>query len=150
MPFHLMASSAKVVDQKWLRGSSVTWDKVSRTGKKINFDTNDWELAEELDIGKPSDRTYPSGISRFEAIVIFLHGGYDGTSGSMCDLQIDSDLFRSYAVILFTNIVFARCLKNGQLEFSELLRVAFGQNNLPIALEEVPRIHRDVYTLRSR
>ena len=46
------------------------WDTVSRTEYKTGWDLKEWDLTGKIDIEKPGDPAYPSGISRFKAIVI--------------------------------------------------------------------------------
>ena len=70
---------------------------------KPDWDLKERDLTEKIDIEKHGDRTYSSGIFRSEAIV-HLWLGYAGSKATMPDLQLDSDVFRSYEVILFTNI----------------------------------------------
>jgi hypothetical protein len=136
----------QVIDHKWLRGSAVVWDTVSRTEYKTGWDLKEWDLAEKIDIEKSGDRTYPSGISRFKAIVILWLGGYDGSKTSMRDLQLDSELFRSYEVIFFANIAQPWANKHGRREMPKLVRLMFGRNGRT----SVPNGHREAYIARSR
>ena len=135
-----------VIDHKWLRGSAVVWDKVSRTESKTGFDLNEWDLAERIDIEKPGDCAYPSGISRFRAIIVLWHGGYDGSKGSRRDLQINSDLFRSYEVIFLANIAKPWANKYRRPARPTLSRHMFGVDKVI----SVPKDHRESYILRSR
>ena len=68
----------QVIHHKWLRGPAVVWDTVSGTECKTGWDLAEWDLVEKIDIEKPSDWAYPSGLSRFKAFVIFWLGGCDG------------------------------------------------------------------------
>lgn len=83
----------RVIDHKWLQGSAVVWDRVSRTEPGSGWDLNEWDLAEKIDIDKPGDWAYPSGISRFQAIIILWLGGYDAFNASK--LQLDGELFKN-------------------------------------------------------
>ena len=136
----------QVVDHQWLRGSAVVWDTVSRTEHKTGWDLTEWDLAEDVDIEKPDDRAYPSGISRFNAIIILWHGGYDGSKTSMCDLQPDSELFQSYKVIFYSMIAKPWASKHGRHEIPKLSGFMFGRNGL----KSVPNVHRESYVARSR
>jgi hypothetical protein len=136
----------QVIDHKWLRGSAVVWDTVSRTEYKTGWDLKEWDLAEKIDIEKPGDRTYPSGISRFKAIVILWLGGYDGSKTSMRDLQLDSELFRSYEVIFFANIAQPWANKHGRHEMPKLVHLMLGRNGRT----SVPNGHREAYIARSK
>ena len=136
----------QVVDHKWLRGSAVVWDTVSRTEHKTGWDLKEWDLVEDIDIEKPGDRVYPSGISPFKAMVILWVGGYDGSRASMCDLKIDSELFRSYEVIFYSMIAKPWANKHGWHEIHKLIGFMFGRN----VLKSVPNGHRESYVVRSR
>ena len=103
----------QVIDRKWLRGSAVVWDTVSRTEQKSGWDLTEWDLAENIDIEKPGDWAYPSGISRFQAIVIVWLGGCDASKVSKGELQLDGELQKSYEVIFFVNIAKAWANKHG-------------------------------------
>jgi hypothetical protein len=128
-----------VIDHKWLRGSAVVWDTVSRTEHKTGWDLTEWDLAKEIDIGKPGDRDYPSGISRFKAFILLWVGGLDGikASPSACDLQLDSKLFQSYEVIFFRRVV------------QQLHRSVFGREEIARGLV-VSNGHQELYAARSR
>ena len=136
----------QVVDHDRLRGSAVVWDTVSRTESKTGWDLNEWDLAEKIDLENPSDRAYPSGTSRFKALVVLWLGGYNGSKTSMCDLQQDSELFRSYETIYFANIAQPRANRHGQHEMPKLVRFLFEQR----CLTSVPNSHRESYVARSR
>ncbi|MCJ1402442.1 hypothetical protein MMC11_005662 [Xylographa trunciseda] len=139
----------QVIDHNWLRGSAVVWDTVSRTEHKTGWDLTEWDLVEKIDIEKPGDRAYPSGISRFKAIIILWLGGYDGSKTSRCDLQLNSELFRSYEIILFANIAKPWANKHGRHEIPKLVDCMFGQNRFT-AVPDVPNGHRESYVARSR
>lgn len=134
----------RVIDHKWLQGSAVVWDRVSRTEPGSGWDLNEWDLAEKIDIDKPGDWAYPSGISRFQAIIILWLGGYDAFNASK--LQLDGELFKSYEFILFTIIAKPWANKHGQHEKIELRNLIVGKN-MPIL---VPISHREAYVRRSR
>lgn len=139
----------RLMDNKCIQGSAVAWDTVSRTESKTSWDLVEWDLVEPLDIEKPGDLAYPSGISRFEAIVILWVGGYDGSKPSMCDLQLDSELFQSYKSILFANILQPWANKHGRQEIPKLSRLMLGQDRLT-SVPAVPVRHRETYIVRSR
>lgn len=105
---------------------------------------NEWDLAEKIDIDKPGDWAYPSGISRFQAIVILWLGGYDGFNGAK--LQLNGELFKSYELILFAMIAKPWANKHGQHGKPKLLNLIVGQN-MPTS---VPVSHREAYLGRSR
>lgn len=136
----------QVIDHKWLLGSAVVWDTVSRTEHATGWDLTEWDLAEKIDIAKPGDWAYPSGISRFEAIVILWVGGLDGSKASRCDLQLDSELFRAYETIFFANIAKPWTNKNSRHELPKLSHLLF-KGNMPTS---VPMGHRESYLARSR
>ena len=136
----------QVANHKWLRGLAVVWDTISRTENKTGWDLEEWDLVEKIDIEKPSDLAYPSRISRFKAIVILWLGGYDGSKVSMCDLQLDSELFRSYEVICYANIAKPWANKHGQRKLPKLALLVLGRNR-PTS---VPMSHRESYVQRSR
>ena len=138
------------IDRKWLQGPAIMWDMVSRTEYKTGWDLQEWDLAEKIDVEKPGDWTYPSGISRFEAIVILWLGGYDGSRPSMCDLQIDSGLFRSYKIILYANIAKPWANKHSRRDLLELILAMFGRNELQLVPNTIPNGHRESYVARSR
>lgn len=140
----------QVIDHKWLRGSAVVWDTVSRTEYKTGWDLGEWDLAEDIDIEKTGDWAYPSGISRFKAMIILWHGGYDGSKTSICDLQPDSELFWSYEVIFYAMIAKPWANKHGQPEIPRLIRCMFGLNGLTIVPNAIPNRHRESYNARSR
>ncbi|MCJ1437399.1 hypothetical protein MMC27_006786 [Xylographa pallens] len=141
----------QVIDRKWLRGSAVVWDTVSRTEHKTSWDLEEWDLIEGINHEKPSDRAYPSGISRFEALVVLWVGGYDGSRTTQCDLQLDSKLFRSYKIILYANIAQPWANKHGRREIHKLIGLMFGPNGLQSGmLKSVPVGHRESYLTRSR
>ncbi|RFU25577.1 hypothetical protein B7463_g10763, partial [Scytalidium lignicola] len=139
----------RVIDRKWIRGPAVVWDRVSRTEDKTGWDLKEWDLVEMIDIEKPGDLAYPSGISRFDAIVILWVGGYDGTKPSACDLQLDSQLFQSYKYIVFANILQPWANKHGRHEIPKLSRLILGRDELT-SLPVVPTSHRESYIARSR
>ena len=136
----------QVIDGKWLRGSAVVWDTVSRTEHKTGWDLTEWDLAQKIDIEKPGDLAYPSGISRFKAMVILWHGGYDGSKTNMRDLQLNSDLFRSYEFLFFANVAKPWVSKIGLHEMPKLNHLIFGGNRPTSA----PMDHRELYVTRSR
>ena len=136
----------QTIDHRWLRGSAVVWDTVSRTEQKSGWDLKEWDLAEKIDIEKPGDWAYPSGISRFQAIIVLWLGGYDVLKASKCELQLDGELFRSYEFILFANIVKPWANKHGQHEILELRNLIVGRN-VPTS---VPTPHRESYLAQSR
>ena len=136
----------QVVDHKWLRGSAIIWDTVSRTEYKTGWDLKEWDLVEDIDIEKPGDRVYPSGISSFKAMVFLWLGGYDGSRATMCDLKIDSELFRSYEVIFYAMIAKPWANKHGRHEIPKLNGFMFGREGL----KSVPNVHRETYYARSR
>lgn len=136
----------QVIDHKWLRGSAVVWDAVSGTERTAGWDLTEWDLAEKIDIERPDDLAYPSGISRFKAIVILWAGGYDGSKASVCDLKLDSELFRSYETIFFAHIVKSWANRNGRQEIPKLSHLICGANG-PTS---VPIGHRQSYVARSR
>ena len=136
----------RVVDNKWLRGRAIVWDTVTRIEYKTGWDLKEWDLVEDIDIEKPGDRVYPSGIPRFKAMVVLWHGGYDGSRTSMCDLQIDSELFRSYEIIFYAMIAKPWANKHGRHEVPKLRDFVFGRN----VLKPVPNGHRESYLARSR
>ena len=140
----------RVVDHKWLRGSAIVWDTVSRTEYKTGWDLKEWDLVEDIDIEKPDDRAYPSGISRFDAIIILWHGGYDGLRTSMRDLQPDSELFRSYKAIFYAMIAKPWANKHGQRERPRLVRCMFGPSGLAVGPNAISNGHRESYLARSR
>ena len=135
----------QLIDGKWLRGRVVVWDTVSRTEQKSGWDLTEWDLTEGIDIEKPGDWAYPSGISRFQAIVILWLGGYDGFQRNKCELQLDGDLFKSYAIILFANIAKPWAKKYDRYERLKLQNLIVGRN-VPIS---VPIPHREAYLARS-
>ena len=141
----------RVVDGKWLRGSVVVWDIISSTESKSGWDLQELDLAEKFVFDKHGDRSYPSGISRCQAIVLLWVAGYDGTK-VMCDLHPESDLFRSYQMIMFANIVTPWARKYGQREVVTLTQFLSNQNwSLPIKHPNaVPSSHRESYVARSR
>ena len=136
----------RVIDHKWLRGSAIVWDTVKRIEYKTGWDLKEWDLVEDIDIEKPGDRVYPSGTPRFKAMVILWLGGYDGSKTSMCDLQIDSELFRSYETIFYAMIAKPWANKHGRHEVPKLRDFVFGRNGL----KAVPNGHRESYIARSR
>lgn len=136
----------QVIDHKWLRGSAVVWDTVSRTESKSGWDLKEWDLVEKIDIEKPGDWAYPSGISRFQAIIILWHGGYDALKASRCELQLDGELFRSYELIFFAMISKPWANKHGPHEKLKLKNLIVGPN-VPTS---VPTSHRESYLARSR
>ena len=136
----------QLIDRKWLRGCAVVWDTVSRTEPKSGWDLTEWDLAEGIDIEKPGDWAYPSGISRFQAIVILWLGGYDGLQGNKCELQLDGELFKSYAMILSAMIAKPWAKKYDRYEKLKLRNLIVGRN-VPAS---VPTPHRESYLSRSR
>ena len=140
----------QIIDYKWLRGSAVVWDTVSKTELKVGWDLTEWDLAERIDIEKPGDRAYPSGITRFQAMVILWHGGYDGSQAVRRDLQPGSELFRSYEIIFFANIAKPWTNKHGLSEGPKLVHYAIGGNDLRFRPTSVPNDHRESYLARSR
>lgn len=134
----------RIIDHKWLRGCAVVWDTVSRTEQKSGWDLKEWDLAEKINIDKPGDWAYPSGISRFQAIVLLWLGGYDAFNGGK--LQLDGELFKSYEFILFAMIAKPWANKHGQHKKAKLLNLIVGQN-MP---RSVPVSHREAYLGRSR
>ena len=136
----------RLVDQKWLRGFAVVWDTVSRTEQKAGWDLEEWDLAGGIDIEKPGDWAYPSGISRFQAIILLWLGGYDVLQGSKCELQLDADLFKSYAFIFFAMIVKPWAKRYDRYEKLQLRNLVVGRN-VPTS---VPTPHREAYQTRSR
>ncbi len=140
----------QIIDYKWLRGSAVVWDTVSKTEFKVGWDLTEWDLAERIDIEKPGDRAYPSGITRFQAIIILWHGGYDGSKAGRCDLQPGSELFRSYEVIFYANIAKPWTNKHGLSEKPKLVHHVIGGNDLTFRATSIPKDHRESYVARSR
>ena len=136
----------RLIDHKWLRGFAVVWDTVARTEQKSGWDLKEWDLAEGIDIEKPGDWAYPSGISRFQAIVILWLGGYDVLEGSKCELQLGGELFKSYAFILFAMIVKPWANKYDRHEKLKLRDLIVG----PSVPTSVPTPHRESYLARSR
>ena len=136
----------QVIDHKWLRGSAVAWDTVSRTEEKTGWDLKEWDLAENIDIEKPGDLAYPCGISRFKAMVLLWLGGYDGRKASASELQLDGDLFRSYEAIFVANIAKPWARKYGRHELPKLINLIFG----PKGPTSVPINYRESYLARSR
>ena len=136
----------QIIDYKWLRGPAVVWDTVQRTESKTGWDLTEWDLAENIDIEKPDDWAYPSGISRFEAMVMLWIGGHDGTKPSPCDLQLDSELFRSYETIFYANIAKPWANKHGRHEVPKLARLIFGGKGP----KSVPYSHRETWVVRTR
>ena len=67
---------------------------------KSGWDLTEWDLAEGIYIGKHWRLGYPSGISRFQAIIILCLGEFDALEGSKREVQPDGELFKSYATIL--------------------------------------------------
>ena len=136
----------QVIDHKWIQGSAVVWDRVSRTEHKTGWDLTEWDLAERIDIEKPGDLAYPSGTSRFTAIVVLRAGGYDGSKTTVCDLELDSELFRSYETMFFAHIMNPWANINGRKEIPKLSHLIFGAKG-PAS---VPMNHRQSYVARSR
>lgn len=134
----------QVIGHTRLRGSAIVWDSVLRTEQKSGWDLKEWDLAEKIDIDKPGDWAYPSGISRFQAIIILWLGGYDAFNARK--LQLDGELFQSYEFILFAMIVKPWANKHGQHERSKLRDLIVGQK-MPTS---VPVSHREAYLGRSR
>ena len=140
----------QIIDYKWLRGSAVVWDTVSETELKVGRDLTEWDLAERIDIEKPGDRAYPSGITRFQAMVILWQGGYDGSQAVRCDLQPGSELFRSYETIFFANIAKPWTNKHGLSERPKLVHHVVGRDDLRFRAASTPNDHRESYVARSR
>lgn len=144
-PFKNGELQMQIIGWRWLQGPAVVWDTVLSTEIKTGWDLGECDLTEAIDVEKPSDLAYPSGITRFQAMIILWLGGYDGTNTKMCDLQLDSTLFQSYEYIFFANIAQPWAKKHVQHQMPKLYLV-FGWNS-PI---EVPRNHREAYVARSR
>ena len=136
----------QVFDHNWLRGSAAVWDTVSRTEQKSGWDLTEWDLAENIDIEKPGDWAYPSGISRFQAIILLWLGGYDAFKAGKGKLQLDGELFGSYEMIFFANIAKPWANKHGRHEILKLRNLIVGLN-VPTS---VPTPHRETYLVRSR
>ena len=136
----------QVIDHGRLRGSAVVWDTVSRTEQKSGWDLKEWDLAENIDIEKPGDWVYPSGITRFQAIVILWLGGYDVSKASNFELQLDGESFRSYEFILFAILAKPWANKHGLQGKVKLKNLIVGRN----VSTPVPTPHRDSYVARSR
>ena len=136
----------QVIDHNWLRGSAVVWDTVSRTEQKSGWDLKEWDLVEHIDIDKPDYWAYPSGISRFQAIIILWLGGCEVLKASQCDLQLDGQLFRSYEFIFFAVISKPWANKHGQHEKAKLKNIIVGRNVPTLA----PTSHGEYYLTRSR
>ena len=136
----------QLIDHKWLRGSAVVWDTVARTEQKSGWDLREWDLAERIDIEKPSDWAYPSGISRYQAIIICWLGGYDVLEGSKRELQPDGELFKSYAFIFFAMISKPWATKYDRHEKIKLRNLIVGRD-VPTS---VPTSHRESYLSHSR
>ena len=137
----------QLIDRKWLRGCGVVWDSVSRTEQKSGWDLTEWDLAEGIDIEKPGDWAYPSGISRFQAIVILWLGGYDVLQGIKCELQLDGALYKSYAMILLAMIAKPWAKKYDRYDKLQLRHLIVGRN---VPSSPVPTPHRESYIARSR
>ena len=120
-------------------------DAVSKTEHKTGWDLTEWDLAEKIDIEKPGDCAYPSGISRFQAFIILWVGGYEGSTLRMCDLQLDSEIFRSYECIFIANIAQSWANKHSRHKMPKL-RLMIRWN----LLTPVPYLHRESYLARSR
>ena len=136
----------QIIDNQWLRGSAAIWDTVSTTECKTGWDSKEWDLVEKIDIEKPDYLVYPSGISRFDAVVLLWLGGYGSAKGKMCDLRLDLGLFRSYEVMFFANIARPWANKHGQHEKLKLCHHIFGQTGLI----SPPNDHREFYVTWSR
>ena len=134
----------QVIGHKWLRGSAVVWDIVSKTEQKSGWDLTEWDLAERIDIEKTGDWAYPSGISRFQAFIILWLGGYDEIKGG--ELKLDGELFKSYTMIFFANIAKPWVKKYERQEKTKLGNLIVGRN-VPTF---VPISHRESYVARSR
>ena len=135
----------QLIDHRWLRGSAVVWDTVSRTEQKSGWDLTEWDLAEGIDIEKPGDWAYPSGISRFQAIIILWLGGYDVLKGTKGELHLDGELFKSYATIFLAQIAKPWAKKYDRHEGIKLRNLIVGRN-----MPSVPNSHREAYLTRSR
>ena len=140
----------QIIDYKWLRGSAVVWDTVSKTESQVGWDLTEWDLAEKIDIEKPDDRAYPSGFTRFQAIIILWLGGYDGSKAERCDLQPGSELFRSYEVIFLAQIIKPWTNKHGRSEKPKLVHHVIGENDLISRGTSIPQKYRESYVARSR
>ena len=136
----------QVIDRKWLRGSAVVWDTVSRTEGKTGWDLSEWDLAENIDIEKPGDVAYPSSISRFEAMVLLWLGDLDGSKASARELELEGELFRSYKTIFLANIANPWANKHGRNQLPKLIHLVCG----PSGPKSVPVNHRETYVARSR
>ena len=136
----------QVIDQKWLQASAVVWDTVARTESKSGWDLKELDLIETMDSEVPDDLNYPSGISRFHAFILLWVGGYSRSKTGMCDLQLDSELFRFYAHIFYCNIAGPWTKKHGRSEISKLFRLIL-QRPEPTS---VPRSNVESYLTRSR
>ena len=134
------------IDDRSLRGSAVVWDTVSRAKQKSGWDLTEWDLAEGIDIEKPGDWAYPSGISRFQAFIMLWLGGYDVLKGIKGELQLDGELFKSYAMIFFAMIAKPWAQKYDRHDKIKLRNLIVGRN----APTMVPTSHREAYLTRSR
>ena len=134
----------QIVEHKWLKGPAATWDTVSRTERKTGWDLVEWDLAEDIDTEKADERAYPSGITRFEAMVVLWLGGCD--ESNLSELRLDSELFRSYKVIFYANIAKPWANKYGHHQILKLIGFTIGRNGL----KSPPTEHRESYITRSR
>lgn len=138
----------QVIDNKWLRGPGIVWDTVASTKSKTGWDLEEWDLADDIDIGNTDNMSYPSGIPIFSAFVLLWLGGYDGSRSPERDLQLDSELFRSYLYIFFANILKPWVKKLSQRGGT------LGRTNTAFAplkqAPSVPHDHRESYVHRSR
>ena len=142
----------QVIDRKSLRGSVVVWDTITSTEHKTGWDLQELDLAEKFVFEKHGDRSYPSGISRCQAIVLLWVAGHDGFKRTPCDLLVECDLFRSYQMIQFANIVAPWSRKHGQLELAKLTQFLSNDNGSLSLMNPraIPRNHRESYVARSR